>query len=187
MRIVYPSGEVRVDFLTHAFTNTTPFALDPDFAETPAGRTAWAPASAAFVAAVRGERAGAAGHGARRRARAGPGAGGGAGYGAAGPGLNPRRRTQPMSNAYDFSFTSIDGEPLPLSAFKGKPVLVVNVASKLRPDPAVRGHGGALPRLPRQGPGGAGRALQPVRRPGAGDRGRDQGLLRRPSSTSTSR
>ena len=35
-----------------------------------------------------------------------------------------------MSNAYDFSFTSIDGAPLPLSTFKGKPVLVVNTASK---------------------------------------------------------
>ena len=35
-----------------------------------------------------------------------------------------------MSNAYDFSFNSITGEPLPLSAFKGKAVLVVNTASK---------------------------------------------------------
>jgi glutathione peroxidase len=31
--------------------------------------------------------------------------------------------------AYDFTFTSIDGEPLPLSEFKGKAVLVVNTAS----------------------------------------------------------
>jgi len=35
-----------------------------------------------------------------------------------------------MSNAHDFSFTSIDGEPLPLASFEGKPVLVVNTASK---------------------------------------------------------
>jgi glutathione peroxidase len=35
-----------------------------------------------------------------------------------------------MSDAYDFTFTGIDGEPLPLSRFKGKPVLVVNTASK---------------------------------------------------------
>ena len=35
-----------------------------------------------------------------------------------------------MANAYDFSFTSIDGAPLPLSSFKGHPVLVVNTASK---------------------------------------------------------
>ena len=34
-----PSGEVRVDLdLTHAFTNTTPYELDPNFEATPAGR-----------------------------------------------------------------------------------------------------------------------------------------------------
>jgi glutathione peroxidase len=44
-----------------------------------------------------------------------------------------------MSNAYDFSFTSIDGEPLPLSSFKGKPVLVVNVASKCGLTPQYEG------------------------------------------------
>ena len=44
-----------------------------------------------------------------------------------------------MSNAYDFSFTSIDGEPLPLSNFKGKPVLVVNVASKCGLTPQYEG------------------------------------------------
>lgn len=32
--------------------------------------------------------------------------------------------------AYDFSFTSIDGEDLPLSQFRGKVVLVVNTASE---------------------------------------------------------
>ena len=32
--------------------------------------------------------------------------------------------------AYDFSFTSIGGEPLPLSVFKDKAVLVVNTASQ---------------------------------------------------------
>jgi predicted dehydrogenase len=57
MRIVYPSGEVRVDFLTHAFTNTTPFALDPNFEETPAAKDKLGASLAAFVAAVRGERA----------------------------------------------------------------------------------------------------------------------------------
>ena len=44
-----------------------------------------------------------------------------------------------MSNAYDFSFTSIDGEPLPLANFKGKPVLVVNVASKCGLTPQYEG------------------------------------------------
>ncbi|MES1202503.1 MAG: Gfo/Idh/MocA family oxidoreductase [Pseudomonadota bacterium] len=33
MRVTYPSGEVSVDFLSRTMRNTTPFALDPDFAE----------------------------------------------------------------------------------------------------------------------------------------------------------
>jgi glutathione peroxidase len=32
-------------------------------------------------------------------------------------------------SAYDFTFTSIDGKPMPLSAYKGKTLLVVNTAS----------------------------------------------------------
>lgn len=44
-----------------------------------------------------------------------------------------------MSNAYDFSFTSIDGAPLPLSTFRGKPVLVVNTASKCGLTPQYEG------------------------------------------------
>ncbi len=55
MTLVYPSGEVRVDFLTHAFENTTPFALNPDFENTPAGRDKLGASMAAFIAAVRGE------------------------------------------------------------------------------------------------------------------------------------
>src|SRR6267378_6688027 len=34
------------------------------------------------------------------------------------------------SNIYDFTLPSIDGRPMPLADFKGKVVLVVNVASK---------------------------------------------------------
>jgi len=33
-------------------------------------------------------------------------------------------------NAYQFTFTSIDGKPMPMSEFKGKTVLVVNTASQ---------------------------------------------------------
>ena len=44
-----------------------------------------------------------------------------------------------MSNAYDFSFTSIDGKPLPMSSFKGKPVLVINVASRCGLTPQYEG------------------------------------------------
>jgi glutathione peroxidase len=35
-----------------------------------------------------------------------------------------------MTNAHSFSFTSIEGKPLPMSSFKGKAVLVVNTASE---------------------------------------------------------
>jgi predicted dehydrogenase len=57
MRVVYPSGEVEIDFITRAFRNTTPFALDPDFIDTPAGRDPLGASVAAFLAAVRGEAA----------------------------------------------------------------------------------------------------------------------------------
>ncbi len=33
------------------------------------------------------------------------------------------------SSAHDFTFSSIDGAPLPLSRFRGKPILLVNTAS----------------------------------------------------------
>lgn len=33
-------------------------------------------------------------------------------------------------NAHDFTFTSIDGEPLPLSSFDGKVLMIVNTASQ---------------------------------------------------------
>ncbi len=56
IRIVYPSGEVRLDFLTHVLSNTTPFALDPNYAEI--AKDKLRASLAAFVAAVRGERAG---------------------------------------------------------------------------------------------------------------------------------
>jgi len=48
---------VRVDFLAHTFENTTPFALDPDFEETPAFKDRLGASIGAFLAAVRGERA----------------------------------------------------------------------------------------------------------------------------------
>ncbi|MBV9200651.1 MAG: glutathione peroxidase, partial [Alphaproteobacteria bacterium] len=33
------------------------------------------------------------------------------------------------NDAYRFDFISIDGEPLPLDAWRGRPVLIVNTAS----------------------------------------------------------
>jgi glutathione peroxidase len=44
------------------------------------------------------------------------------------PGMVVAQMVQ-QGSAYDFSFTSIDGKPMPLSNFKGKVLLVVNTAS----------------------------------------------------------
>ena len=75
MRVVYPSGEVRVDFLTHAFTNTTPFALDPRLRRggRRPGQAGRQPGGLHRRRARRARRA--AGHGPRRRPRARSGAG----------------------------------------------------------------------------------------------------------------
>lgn len=55
MRVVYPSGEVEIDFVARTFRNTTPFALNPDFADTPAAADPLGASVEAFLHAVRGE------------------------------------------------------------------------------------------------------------------------------------
>jgi predicted dehydrogenase len=54
MKLVYPSGELEIDFITRAFRNTTGFPLNPDFAETPAAKDTLATSVEGFLAAVRG-------------------------------------------------------------------------------------------------------------------------------------
>jgi predicted dehydrogenase len=55
MKIVYPSGEVDIDFVARTIRNTTPYALDEAYADTPAGRDPLGASVAGFLAAVRGE------------------------------------------------------------------------------------------------------------------------------------
>ena len=45
----------------------------------------------------------------------------------------------PGISAHDFNFRTIDGAPLPMSSFKGKAVLVVNVASQCGLTPQYNG------------------------------------------------
>lgn len=54
MRIVYPSGEVAIDFLARTFKNTTPFPLNADFTETPGGRDPLGVSVQTFIDAVEG-------------------------------------------------------------------------------------------------------------------------------------
>jgi predicted dehydrogenase len=55
MRIVYPSGVVEIDFMARTFRNTTPFALNPDFADTPAASDPLGASVEGFLQAVRGK------------------------------------------------------------------------------------------------------------------------------------
>ncbi|HUO21603.1 MAG TPA: Gfo/Idh/MocA family oxidoreductase [Caulobacteraceae bacterium] len=54
MKIVYPSGVVAVDFMAKTFSNTTPFPLNPDYAETPDGKDPLGASVQGFLDAVRG-------------------------------------------------------------------------------------------------------------------------------------
>ncbi len=54
MHIIYPSGEVKIDFLARTFENKAGFALNADFAETPAGRDPLGANVVRFIDAVTG-------------------------------------------------------------------------------------------------------------------------------------
>lgn len=58
MSLSFEAGRVEVDFLAPSFSNGTAFALNPDFASTPAGGDPLGSSVGGFVAAVRGERPG---------------------------------------------------------------------------------------------------------------------------------
>ncbi|MBI1251484.1 MAG: gfo/Idh/MocA family oxidoreductase [Alphaproteobacteria bacterium] len=55
LRVVYPSGEVRVDFVARTFHNSTPFALNADFAETPDSHDPLAANVKRFISAALGQ------------------------------------------------------------------------------------------------------------------------------------
>jgi predicted dehydrogenase len=55
MRVVYPSGEIEIDFIARTLRNTTPFALNADYAETPAGKDPLRASVEGFLQAARGE------------------------------------------------------------------------------------------------------------------------------------
>lgn len=57
MRIVYPEGEVFIDLLNRRFENSTPFALNPDFAEDAIAKDPLGTSVKRFIEAVNGERA----------------------------------------------------------------------------------------------------------------------------------
>lgn len=55
MRLVFPSGDLEIDFLSRRFVNRTRFGLKANFADTADGRDPLGASVAAFVAAVRGK------------------------------------------------------------------------------------------------------------------------------------
>ncbi len=55
MRATFPSGEVRIDFLARRFENTTPFPLNANFADTPAGHDPLGANVGRFIDAVLGQ------------------------------------------------------------------------------------------------------------------------------------
>ncbi|OYU71623.1 MAG: oxidoreductase [Alphaproteobacteria bacterium PA2] len=55
MKLVYPSGELEIDFISREFRNTTGFDLNPDFQDTSGAKDPLGASVAGFLACVRGE------------------------------------------------------------------------------------------------------------------------------------
>lgn len=53
MHVEYENGTLNIDFIAKTFENNTPYALDPDFADTPAARDSLGANVKAFIASVR--------------------------------------------------------------------------------------------------------------------------------------
>ena len=60
-----------------------------------------------------------------------------------------------QSNIYDFAMNSIEGKPMPLADFKGKVLLLVNVASRCGYTPQYDGLGSVVREVQSARPGGA--------------------------------
>ena len=76
-----------------------------------------------------------------------------------------------------FKMKSITGKDVDLNEYKGKVVVIVNVASKCGLTAAVQGPGSHVREVRRQRPRRARLPLQPVRRTGAGHRSPDRRVL----------
>ncbi len=55
LRLIYPDGEVSLDLIGHGFRNSTAYALDANYEQTPAARDRLGASLAAFLAAARGD------------------------------------------------------------------------------------------------------------------------------------
>ncbi|HZK98368.1 MAG TPA: gfo/Idh/MocA family oxidoreductase, partial [Caulobacteraceae bacterium] len=55
LRLIWPEGDLTIDFLANTFENNTPFAFDAGFAAGPAARDRLGASLARFIAAVRGD------------------------------------------------------------------------------------------------------------------------------------
>ena len=95
--------------------------------------------------------------------------------------ITSQAKEKPMS-FHELSAKTIDLKQQPLSAYKGKVVLVVNTASECGYTPQYADLEKLHQELQGQGLRGARLPLQRLRRPGAGQRGGDQEVLQ-PAST----
>ena len=88
---------------------------------------------------------------------------------------------------YDQKINTLEGEPADLSQYKGKALLVVNVASKCGLTPQYEGLEKLHETYAAAGLRGARLPVQPVHGPGAGHRARRSASSATPATTCSSR